>query len=254
MRVSFTTFLAILSFAFITKAHFSQSTDRFAVVRAASGLTLRSEPASAAKAIATVPFGHFMEIEDPRVKSAEIDGRKGFWARVKYLGNSGYAFDGYFETSGALATVQGSPHKFLNKKLHEGLDCGGLAYSEYGGTLKFTGERVEFHREGAARIDCRLKAPGKPVGYDALYSVTKTGVFKSVDDRFVLTFTSLREEKQPGSLCVDATPLITAKVISETYTAFPVQCKDHHGSVPGLIVPGLGHTVALIWVENQRSQ
>lgn len=63
-------------------------------VLALSGLRLRDVPNG--NIITTIPYGEVVVVEDDSHKTAlSVDGLQGFWAKVKWKGQSGWAFNGF---------------------------------------------------------------------------------------------------------------------------------------------------------------
>ena len=105
-------------------------------IMAISGLNMREKPALDSKKIAAIPFGTIVQAEEnyetfqrqEEKATLEIEGRKGYWLKIKYDLKEGYVFSGF--TLMGKWVVQSE--KGLNNQyriLQEGYYCDPINYS-----------------------------------------------------------------------------------------------------------------------------
>jgi hypothetical protein len=222
------------------------------VVSATSGLNIREKPSTEAAIVGTMPHGSIFELAAIINKLEEINGIQGYWYKIKWGNIEGYSFSGHFDITDVRIKLITEIPKIKNTIYNEGLDCCGITYSEYMGTLEFKEDTVLFKRIGVTSIDCELLDPDSHSSYQAVYQIMKNGTYEIMDDHIQITMKEKYEIWEPfEDVCKNTEKIENKESIDEVYKCYPVLCDDSKKEVKGLIVPGLGHIASLIWVKEK---
>jgi hypothetical protein len=87
-------------------AQLSAATDKYFTVITLSGLNLRNAPSTNGRILTVIPFdgsGEILEQVSPDI--IKIQGRSGFWVKVRYKNQTGFLFTGFAQTSNTLQSL-----------------------------------------------------------------------------------------------------------------------------------------------------
>jgi hypothetical protein len=113
-------FVSLTAFLLLVQINCISKVTRVAYVNAEEGLMLKELPSKKSNKILVIPNNSEIEILDQSIKTDQINDKKGYWVKARYMNNVGFLFDAYLSVKQRSDLVKFCPNsEYQIKNLKE---------------------------------------------------------------------------------------------------------------------------------------